>query len=121
MGFKNPEFQAYFKSVDKVFKKIFIKKLLAKAWQKYALFKYFFNGNSAFFYTLFDFFQKNFKVIVALFKNFEAKCAKTAQQIKKKELGYYVLDFHFESIQGPGFFIFKKKSNLLYPDVYRAC
>jgi hypothetical protein len=110
---KNAEFHADFESVEKGLKKFTQKKLLAKTWRKYALFSlllmfvklvllvtflvHFFTTfstdyksawNSAFLISFFIFFTKNiYWVILALFANFEAKCAKNgSKKIKKHTL-----------------------------------
>jgi hypothetical protein len=55
-------------------------------------------------------------VILSLFENFEAKCAKNGSKNKKNLFSKCVLDFHFAPIKGSMFFIFyNKKSNSLYP------
>ncbi len=43
---------------------------------------------------------------LALFKNFEAKRAKTAQKIKKRIFSKCVLDLNFAPIKGSDFLIF---------------
>jgi hypothetical protein len=69
-----------------------------------------------FFYIFFDFFKNNFfGVILALFANFVAKCAKTAQKNQKT----YFVDVSSISILHPSQALYssfsKKKSNSLYP------
>ncbi len=137
MGIKNAEFHADFESLEKMHQK----KLLAKMSRKYALFllllmfvilvllitffctffNIFFNGfeisvKFCIFWHLFRFFQ------IFLFKGHISTFFKLWSQTRKKRLKKSknvfckcVLDFNFEPMEGSVFFIFKKKSNLLYP------
>ncbi len=59
--------------------------------------------NSAFFNIFFD--KKKFGVILALFGNFEAKCAKNGKKKLKNLFSKCVLDFNFAPIKGSVFFI----------------
>ncbi len=95
---KNAEFHADFESVEKVLKKWTPKKLLAKTWRKYALFSLLIMFVKlvllvTFFWCIFlrfliSFFKKKKKkkicaVTLALFANFEAKCAKNGAKNQK--------------------------------------
>jgi hypothetical protein len=61
------------------------------------------------------FFIEFFWVILALFANFEAECAKNGSKNQKNVFCKCVLDFIFAPIKGSVFFNFLKKSNSLYP------
>ncbi len=139
---KNAEFHADFESVENVLKKCTKKKSLAKTWRKNALFSllthvrqtcfaynlflvHFFTTfstysksawNSAFFDTFFDLKKKKkFKVILVLFSNFEAKCARNGSKNQKT----YLINVSQISILHPSKFLYslfsKKKSNSVYP------
>ncbi len=69
------------------------------------------------FWYLFRFlFKKLFGVILALFANFEAKCAKKRLKIKSKNVFCKcVLDFNFAPIKGSVFFICERKVKFAIP------
>ncbi len=143
MSIKKRRISRWFRIHWKSFEKMHPKKLLAKTWRKYALFSLLlmfvkldllvtffwcifynvFNGfeisvKFCFFNIFLIFCQKIFfGVILALFANFEAKCAKNGSKNQKT----YFVNVSQISISHPSkgqYSSFsKKKSNSLYPNI----
>ncbi len=137
---KNAEFHADFKSVERFFEKMnpkksyqqkrdgnmhffslllmFIKLVLLVTFFWFIFYNFSTDQREIlrFLISFLVFLQKKILgVILGLFANFEAKCAKNGSKKSKNVFCKCVLDFNFAPIKGYVFFIFHKKSNSLYP------
>ncbi len=143
MDIKRRRISRWFRFCWKSFEKMHQKKLLAKTWQKYALFKllhmfikfvllitflvYFLTTfstdsksawNSALFDTFFYLKKKTFLGHISTFFKLWSQTRKKRLKKSKNLFCKCVLDFNFAPIKRSIFFIFKKKSNSLYPIVH---